>query len=396
MTVSLNLSVMDKRKTKIIYLIDTLSTGGRERCVLDLSNRINKDYFDVTIITLSNDKNDLLNEIAPDVTVWSIDKPDEALHGINVMFNWIIVLYKLVKLIKKEAPDIVHAHLMFHKLLLAALATKLQKKKIAFVNTVHTSGLYYERGGLINKFRLKIEKLAIKITKSNIVGISKIVYENNKKYFESANSNQYIANGVDIKKLQQCNISNVGKEIRNTVTDVVFIYVSRLDVGKNHRLLLDSWQQLIKEGHVGLKLILLGDGVLREEIETFIECQKLGNNVFVEGTVSNVAVYLKYADVGIFPSLFEGMPLSLIEKMAMGLPVIVSDIKVFKTIITDGNDGYFFKRDSADSLKKAILSFVKNPSLIRQMGDSAVITAEKYSINKNILKHEKLYKRLMS
>lgn len=136
---------------------------------------------------------------------------------------------------------------------------------------------------------------------------------------------EIIHNSIDIDILRY----NIGKrtDIRNKLSfddgDFVLGMVSRFHPVKNHVFCLDLMRLLI-EGGIKVKLLLVGDGELRPEIEKTIEELGIGQNVVMVGVVPDVHTYLQAMDVVLMPSLNEGLPVSLVEAQANGLPCIVS------------------------------------------------------------------------
>ena len=93
---------------------------------------------------------------------------------------------------------------------------------------------------------------------------------------------------------------------------------------KNHRFLIDIFH-CFKKGHPYSKLLLLGDGPLKEEIIAKTESMGLADSVIFAGSVDNPGKYLSAMDLVIMPSLHEGLPLTLIEEQANGLPILAAD-----------------------------------------------------------------------
>lgn len=106
--------------------------------------------------------------------------------------------------------------------------------------------------------------------------------------------------------------------------EVLFAHVGAFNEQKNHGFLIEIFKELAKRS-LKYKLLLIGDGYLRPEIEEKINEYQLRNRVIFTGNIDNVSDYLNGADFIIMPSLYEGLPLTLIEQQANGLKCIVSD-----------------------------------------------------------------------
>ena len=115
---------------------------------------------------------------------------------------------------------------------------------------------------------------------------------------------------------------------------------------KNHSFLVDVFEKLY-QSNTQFRLLLIGDGILREEIEKLLEQKGLADVVHFTGSISNVDDYLNAIDMIIMPSLFEGLPLSLVEQQANGLQCVVSDTVSSEADLT-GNICFLPLNTSAD------------------------------------------------
>ncbi len=115
---------------------------------------------------------------------------------------------------------------------------------------------------------------------------------------------------------------------------LVIGHVGSFTYPKNHKYLIQTFKSILEKDKNAI-LLLVGDGPLRTRIEREIEQSKMRNNALLVGIVHNVADYLQAIDVLVFPSLYEGLPVSLIEAQCAGLPIIASDAVTRDVAITD-------------------------------------------------------------
>lgn len=134
-----------------------------------------------------------------------------------------------------------------------------------------------------------------------------------------------INNAIDVERYHFNNLiaDNLKSYLGIDDADVVLGMVARFSNQKNHIWTLNLVNRLIEYG-IKVKLLLVGDGELRSEIEKNIAELGIGQNVVMVGVVPNVHTYLQAMDVVLMPSLNEGLPVSLVEAQANGLPCIVS------------------------------------------------------------------------
>lgn len=377
-------------RIKVVYIVDTFDIGGREKVVLDLCNGLNKDIFDVSLIVLSNDRLYSKQFLNKDIKIFFLDINQKELRSLNLFFKG---FKQLVNILKELKPNIVHSHIFYMPLLLTSLSIRFLDKNILHFRTVHTSGLFYEnQKTLLNKFRLFVEKFAIKINLTYLIGISKVVHTNNIKYFKKYSKNiELIYNGIDLNKFNKKNyISTQKSDFGFKEDDILVSYVARLDNGKNHQFLIDIWKN-IKIEIPNAKLCFAGDGILKEQLQKEVKNNCLEENIKFLGSISNVSELLAISDLAVFPSSFEGFSLVMLEKFAMSLPIVASNIDAFKEIGEDEKNCFLVSLKDRDLYKKRIIELCKDEQLRKQIGANARLRAMEFDIKKCITSHEKYY-----
>lgn len=142
-----------------------------------------------------------------------------------------------------------------------------------------------------------------------------------------------IKNGIDLEKYQFNKVIREEMRICNNLNGTFVIgHVGRFSTQKNHEKLIDIFSQVSKD-IPDTKLVLVGDGELRKEIEDRVQRENL--NVLFVGLSDEVEKWLQAMDIIVFPSLFEGLPLGLVEAQAAGLPCVLSDTISSDVAITD-------------------------------------------------------------
>lgn len=166
------------------------------------------------------------------------------------------------------------------------------------------------------------------------------------------NNYRLIKNAIEVEKYiyNEATRNKIRKSL-NLENKFVIGHVGSFTYPKNHKFLIEVFYEVQKQKE-NAALLLIGDGQLRESIE--IQIKKLGikDKVILTGVVSNVSEYLQAMDIFVFPSLFEGLGIAIIEAQASGLKCLVSDIIPKEAIITDLVISLELKKDA---WKKAIL-----------------------------------------
>lgn len=375
----------------IVHIVDTLCVGGRENSVIDICNQLDKKKYKVSVITLTNDFNDLGYRLNSDVTFLELPFQHKELIGLNTMLSFAKVVKSLTNLLNTIEPDIIHSHSYLHRLLIVNIAIKRAKNKIKCFHTIHTSGMYYNSRKYLDQFKFFIDKMTINLTKPYLVGISEIVQKNNIEFFkDQSKTSRYIPNGVDLQIYNKENYRTKPSDFGLSQDDIVITYIARLSIGKNHTTLLNA-AKIVVEKYPLVKFLLAGDGENRNDVEEFILQNNLNKNVFLLGSIKNVAELLSISTLCVFPSEFEGFSLTLIEKMAMGLPVVAADNDIFKSLISHGENGLLFSMFDEKDLAKNIFELIENKELNEKISTNSRSFSEQFSVKEMILKYESYY-----
>lgn len=368
----------------IMLITDIFNAGGREKVIADLANNLSNAGNAVSILILDGSNSDYIEHINPTVRCIKFNVFKNGRFSLNP-----IVYTKLGAFLKKNKPDIIHYHLYAYRLLLCSLIAKLFFISSPQIRTVHTSGLFYEETqSKLNKLRLISEKIAVKISKMTVIGISKKIHENNDIFFKSsARKLVHIYNGLDVSSY--FHIENDAKSCK-----VTYIYLARLVNGKNHDFLIRLWPSFIK-GHPNSELHIVGDGNLRFELEELTKNLGVESSIIFLGNLSDVTRTLAVANIALFPSSYEGFSISLLEYFASNLPVIAHDIPAFSEIATHEKNIYLIPLFDAGSFFNAMSRLYYEPKEREYIGKNARLLAERFSIDEFIESHISLYDDLL-
>ncbi len=263
---------------------------------------------------------------------------------------------RLMKCIRQEKPDVVHTHLDVIKY--AALAAKLAGVRRC-VHTVH-SVAHKEAEGRLQKW---INNLYFHLGWSVPVALSPEIRDTICTFYGlKKQAVPVIFNGVD---LNRC-IPREGYAIDGEVT---ILHVGRFDTPKNHRGLLQSFR-LLHENHPNARLHLVGDGDLRPEMEALAGELGIREVVRFHGMQSDVYPYLHGADIFVLPSVYEGIPMTIIEAMGTGLPIAATEVGGIPDLICHEETGLLCAcREEA--IAKALDRLIRESDLRQKLGQNA-------------------------
>lgn len=249
--------------------------------------------------------------------------------------------------------DIVHVHTP-----IAAIYGRLLKLSFPNLRTIYTAhGYHFLKGGSKLGWFLyyPIEKIMAKFT-DVIININSEDYEITKEKLKPKKC--YLLNGVGLdlskyKKLSDTEIIEKKKELGIKDKDFVVLMIAELNKNKNHIQLINAMEILTKQ-HPNIKVICIGDGDLREELEHQINLKKLENNIFMLGYRQDVNELINISDIGILMSYREGLPRNIMEFMACGRKVIATDIRGCRDLVCDETVGTLVNVNDYESTAKAI------------------------------------------
>lgn len=332
---------------KIMQVIPYFCFGGAETMCESLTYELKKLGHQVCVACLLPERTLISHRMeAAGVRILYLDKK----LGLDLS-----MIPKLVKLMKQEKPDVVHTHLNVIKY--AAPAAKLAGVPTC-VHTVHNVA-QEEAEGRLQKITNRIffrRGWAVPVALSPKV-------QNSIQDFYGMNAEQIpmIYNGID---LERCRVKEnyASEELR-------LIHIGRFNTQKNHRGLLDAFA-LIQKKLPGCRLELLGDGELREEMEAYARELGISDQVYFLGNQPDVYPYLQDADVFLLPSKFEGMPMTIIEAMGTGLPVVAAAVGGVPDMFTDGESGFLVSKEP-EKVAEAVLRLAESEALRAGMGQKA-------------------------
>lgn len=167
--------------------------------------------------------------------------------------------------------------------------------------------------------------------------------------------------------------------------------VARFSPQKGHHYLIEA-VRLLKERHVDGKFVLIGIGDLENEIRALVKRYGLASDVLFYGQATAVNHVLQALDCFVLSSLWEGMPLALLEAMASGIPVIATDVAGTREVIQHQVNGILIPAKNPESIAEAFVQLKDDPELRRRLSEQALtFVREKYSVEANMKAYLKLY-----
>ncbi len=285
---------------------------------------------------------------------------------------------ELRKILIKEKYDIMSCHTP-----LAAYYARMAAKglDIKVIYTAH--GFHFYKGApLFNTLVYKtMEKQAAKYT-DVLVTINPEDYASAKEFSYKSNGGPiYIPGvGIDVHKIQslKCSKEELRKELGIPSDALVLYSIGELNENKNHQFVIDTVKEKLRSFNT--YYVIAGDGKLRDYYKAYLEKEQLTDKVLFLGFRKDARRLLYVGDIFVFPSKREGLPVSVIEAMSAGLPIVATDIRGNHDLIQDGKNGYLYPVDNQKVFKEKINLLANDSKLRETLGLQAQKDAEVYSI----------------
>jgi glycosyltransferase involved in cell wall biosynthesis len=382
---SLNNQFGEKKK-KILFLTSSLRVAGAEKVCCNLCDNLNFDLFEVYIVSLT-DQIPLYSTLKNKSTI-KIYTCGEPTH---LKFPWLSIraLNRFFRNVKEIKPDIVHSHLWGISCIYLYLFIFFVRKPVFFA-TIHSAGFIYTSRKASYRLFMAIENSIYKLLNFNLIAIS---YEVEKMIISklSYKTVSIVFNGVDTHLVRNTRKSVSLKSILKLKTSYpIIIHVGRASPEKRQEDIIKAIPFML-ESYPDVKVLFIGRdnlekyGALAEELGVY-------RNVLFLGEREDVIDLLQISNIGVFPSLYEGLPLALVEMMAVGLALVVSDIPVLKELTGFGEAAIYVPTKRPDLICEAVIKLLTDLELAKTISTNACkIAEEKYSLKSMIINHEKLY-----
>ena len=370
-------------KHNILFVLVGLGAGGSERVVLDLARHLDRSKFDVYVAyfisgVLEEQFRGACREI------FHISKR----KGFDLAS-----MLKVSRIIRNSRIDTVNAH-HYMPYFYSYLGSKILNKR-GLIYTEHTAE-EVERISGVHKWLCN----KMMHNTNSIVGISKGIQE----AFRRAFPRHYrrivsIPNGIELERFEiLVNQNGLRRQWGLLPEHFVVGTVAGFRRQKNHQCLIRAFHRLIRV-HPNIRLFLVGPGSMdfadntEQEVRQLIRTYGLKDSVVIAGERQDVPEILKTFDVFCLPSFYEGLPLSILEAMATGVPVVGSDVRGIREVVIPEETGLLFPSDDDNALAQALERLIKDKNLRNNLCKNAfTFVSQTHGIKQWVSAYECLFK----
>lgn len=352
----------------IVHVLTCLRLGGAERVLADLVAETDKSRFRHTICYL-HPPHDLADELrASGCELICLDAPER--HG------WRIAAKKLKNRIADLKPDIVHSATFAANMTARLAGVRGRIPQLSWLVSMEYDPASVRAAGWSpwkNRILQAIDAVAARWARSRFIACSEAVR----------------ASAIDRLKIDPARIATIYNPVRLSaleaepgeaealrhelgIGDSAFIYfnVGRMDAPKGQVLILEAFARLAAhqpDAHV----VMVGRGALEEDLPARARALGIADRVHFVARAARIAPYLAIADVFVFPSLLEGLPVALLEAMCAGVAPAASDILPHAEVVQHGTTGLLAASGSSQALADAMQLLYEDPDLRRRIGAAA-------------------------
>jgi glycosyltransferase involved in cell wall biosynthesis len=297
-------------------------------------------------------------------------------------------------LVREEHYAIVHCQSPIGGVI-ARLACKNARKSGAKVIYIAHGFHFYQGAPFLNwLLYYPIERFCAKITDC-IITINKEDYSLAKRKFYKTKRIEYIPGvGIDLHRIDRIDIDKEEKrkELKIPVQSLVLTSIGEVNNNKNHEVIIRAIAEL---KHDNIVYLICGQGELIAYLQNLAHQLKVENKVKFLGYREDVIQILKASDLFVFPSIREGLSVSLMEAMACGLPVVCSDIRGNRDLIINGEGGYLVDCHHAEGFSKAIQSLLNHSEIRDKMKAHNLAAIKDKDINRVNALMERIYRNVI-
>lgn len=331
----------------------------------------------------------------------SADKPGLDLSAIDKTFevlferqplrpNNIKAYRELKKIIDGNGYDAVHCHTPMGAVITRLAAKSARKKGTKVIYTAH--GFHFFKGASIKNWMLfyPVEKYLSKYTDCLITINSEDCELAHKKKFRAGKIYKVHGVGVELDKFKAVDADEKARlraEYGYDGDTFIMIYPADLSVRKNQPMLFDALQK-IAEKNKNVKLLLPGQPIRLEEYKRMVSERGIADNVEFLGYRRDINNLVGLSDLSVASSFQEGLPINIIEAMAMGNAIVATDVRGNNDAVEDGVNGYLVPVGDSDLMAEKILELMNDREKLRTFGENGLDMVKDFStenVNREML-----------
>ncbi len=374
------------RRVRVLQMIDFLGPGGAEALLYTLACSINIARFDLHICGLRNGSPYALGPQLRALGVQVVEFKQRNAYDLPTLFA-------LIKYIRKHRIDIIHTHLLASDIM-GRVAGFLTGKPV--VSTVHNSREDFDHEPLRRQW---MERWTARLMCRRLVVVSETLLDEIAEWYGlPAGRFLAISNGVDTERFRpnpEVDKAAVERSLfgEDGCDGPLVLSIARLTPQKGLNYLLEAAHKVLAV-RPDVRFAIAGLGALQEELESHARSLRLDGKLVFAGARTDIPELLAASDLFVLSSLWEGLPIALLEAMSAGCPVVATEVGGVTEVVQRGALGLLSPPADPDALAEAILRALDDPQATRARGEAARAWVKAhYSMEAWVGKLERLYMR---
>lgn len=300
--------------------------------------------------------------------------------------------YKELKsIIEREEYDIVHTHTPVASAIVRLVCKRNRKIKVFY--TAH--GFHFFKNASLKNWLIyyPLEKWLSNYTDTLITINEEDYIRAKKKKFKAKNITLINGVGIDLSEFKpqtQVKKMSLREQYGYEQDDFIIIYVGELSYRKHQGLIINVASRL-RDRVPSLKVLIVGSGELEHEYKEQVKRMKLEKQVKFLGFRKDVVELMNLADIGVSTSKQEGLPVNIMEAMATGLPLVVTDCRGNRDLVTNNQNGYIVGLDDIEKFADSIEILYRSEEKRKKIGNANLKKIQNYSINRILEKMKNIY-----
>lgn len=352
----------------VLHVVTCLRLGGAERVLADIVAETDRSRFRHTICYL-HPPHDLRDELrASGCELLCLNAPER--HG------WGAAAGKLRALVRQLKPDVVHSATFAANITARLAVGRSRVPQLSWLVSMEYHPPSVRAAGWSmwkNRLYRTLDRATARYARSSFIACAQAVRRSAIEQLGIKPANiSVIYNPVRLEALlpEAGETAALRRELRLPDDAFVYFNVGRMDAPKAQGLLLKAFAQVAAE-QPDAYLIILGRGALEKELPEQAWALGIGDRVRFVARAPRIAPFLALANVFVFPSLLEGLPVALLEAMCAGVPAIVSDIPPHVEVVESAVTGLFAPAGSDRAIAERLRQLYADPVLRRAIGVAA-------------------------
>jgi glycosyltransferase involved in cell wall biosynthesis len=368
------------RTVRVLWLAKGLGRGGTERLMVEMASGFDPARYRIDVAYVMPIKDALVAELrSRGLSVVCLGRPSD--HGPR----WVL---RLNKLLNKEHYDIIHTHMP-----VPAVAARLAHTGHPPSQLIHTEHNVWQRyrrptywGNALTYKR-----------NAKVIAVSEAVAESiDRRWLPDEERLVVVRHGLCLSERQEApSRAEARRELGLPEDGLVVGTVGNLTPKKGHSILIDAFERL-RVTNPDARLVIIGGGPLEQRLRSELVARGLADVVLMTGSRADVQQLLPAFDIYASASLYEGLPIAVVEALAAGLPVVVTDAGGTGEVVRSGVDGLVVQAGDAESLTDALRLLGADPERRAAFATAARMRSRDFDIGSSVRQIQHIYDEVVT